>query len=61
MMEDLRVYRLDEVKDILQVTRRTVYRYIKEGKLRAVKPGKYWLVRADELDRFTSPDNINVR
>ena len=41
-MQDITLYTLTEVAEILRVTRRTLYTYIKEGKLKAVKIGKYW-------------------
>jgi len=51
-MADIRVYALDEVADILKITRRTLYTYVKNGKLRAVKIGKYWRVAEQELQDF---------
>ena len=39
-MKELKVYTIDEVVELLHVTRRTVYSYIKDGKLKAVKIGK---------------------
>lgn len=52
-MADIRIYTLEEVMSILQVTRRTVYNYIKNGDLKAVKMGKYWRVREEDLEEFT--------
>lgn len=51
-MADLKVYTLDEVCDILKVTKRTIYSYIKAGKLHAVKMGKYWRVSEENLKAF---------
>ena len=51
-MQEIKVYTLDEVQDILKVTQRTVYNYIKQGKLKAVKMGKYWRIRHEDLDAF---------
>ena len=48
-MADLKVYTLEEVCDILKVTKRTVYSYIKADKLHAVKMGKYWRVSEENL------------
>lgn len=53
-MADIKVYTLDEVADILKVTRRTLYTYVKEGKLPAVKMGKYWRVPQESLQSFIS-------
>lgn len=54
-MEELKVYTIDEVVEILHVTRRSVYSYIKSGKLKAVKIGKYWRVTAKALEAFLTP------
>ena len=53
-MNDIKVFTLDEVADILKVSRRTLYTYVKEGKLPAVKMGKYWRVSQESLQAFIS-------
>ena len=53
-MADIRVYTLDEVANIMKVTKRTLYNYIKAGTLHAVKMGKYWRVSEDSLQAFIS-------
>lgn len=53
-MADIRVYTLDEVADIMTVTKRTLYNYIKAGTLHAVKMGKYWRVSEESLQAFIS-------
>lgn len=50
----IKLYTLQEVADILKITRRTLYNYIKEGKLQAVKMGKYWRVEEAKLQEFIS-------
>lgn len=57
-MTEIKVYTLDEVADILKVTRRTLYNYIKAGKLPAVKMGKYWRVSQNSLQSFISIGTI---
>ena len=42
--EPIRVYTLDEVAEALKIMRRTLYTYVKEGKLKAVKIGREWRV-----------------
>ena len=54
-MTEKKVYTIDELVDMLQVTRRTIYNYIKEGKLKAVKIGKYWRVTDQALNAFLTP------
>ena len=51
-MSEVKVYTLDEVADILKVTKRTLYNYIDAGKLKAVKVGKYWRVSEANLKAF---------
>ena len=47
--EPIRVYTLDEVAEVLKITRRTLYTYVKEGKLKAVKIGREWRVSETAL------------
>ena len=56
-MTEKKVYTIDELTEILHVTRRTIYNYIKEGKLKAVKVGKYWRITDKALDEFLTPTN----
>lgn len=49
---DLKVYTLEEVQELLKVTRRTLYTYIKAGTLKATKMGRYWRVRHADLKEF---------
>ncbi|HRR98121.1 MAG TPA: helix-turn-helix domain-containing protein [Candidatus Syntrophosphaera sp.] len=51
-MEIIRLYTLTEVADILRVTRRTLYNYIKSGKLKAVKMGREWRITYENLKDF---------
>jgi excisionase family DNA binding protein len=53
-MAEIKVYTLDEVAEILKVTKRTLYNYIKAGTLHAVKMGKYWRVSEENLQNFIS-------
>lgn len=52
MAQVIRVYILDEVADIIGVTTRTLYTYIKEGKLKAVKVGRAWRITDKALTEF---------
>lgn len=56
-MAEMKVYSIDELEQILQVTRRTIYSYIKEGKLKAVKIGKFWRVTEKALEEFLNPES----
>ncbi len=50
-MEKQKFYTLQEVAKLLQVSERSMYRYIKSGKLKAVKVG-YWRIDKKSLDVF---------
>jgi excisionase family DNA binding protein len=45
-------YKLEEVADILRVSRRTLSTYIKKGKLHAFKIGPGWRVSKENLIKF---------
>ena len=44
---------LTEAAQVLRCTRRTIYTYLHDGKLKGCKPGgTRWLISQSELDRF---------
>lgn len=47
-----RFYSPQDVADILHITIRTVYSYMKQGKLHAIKIGQYWHISQENLDLF---------
>jgi excisionase family DNA binding protein len=51
-MEDLKLYTIKEITEILKVSQRTIYNYIKNGNLKAVKIGKYWRIKKEDLQRL---------
>lgn len=54
MGNDIKVYTVPEVKDILHVSQRTIYNYITMGQLKAVKLGREWRITEDALKDFLS-------
>jgi excisionase family DNA binding protein len=52
MKNNLILYTIEEVTQILKVTQRTVYNFIKSGDLKAVKVGKYWRIKHEDLEAF---------
>lgn len=52
MANDIKVYTLSEVAEIIGLTTRTLYNYIKAGQLKAVKVGKFWRVTDKALQDF---------
>ena len=51
-MTGFKLYSIDEIADILKVTQRTIYNYIKSGSLKAIKIGKYWRIKHTDLEQF---------
>jgi len=47
-----RLLTIQQVMDRLQVADETIYRYIKSGKLRAVRIGGLWRIPSEALDEF---------
>lgn len=52
MEPDFKLYTIEEITEILKVTQRTVYNYIKAGQLKAIKIGKYWRIKHTDLQIF---------
>lgn len=51
-MARLELYTIEECSEILKVTKRTIYKYIKEGSLRASKVGRDWRITDAALRAF---------
>lgn len=47
-----KIYTIHELEEVLQVTQRTIYNWIKDGKLKAIKIGRTWRVTQEALDEF---------
>ena len=46
-----KLYTIQQVADILQVSKKSVYRYIQSGKLKATKIGQ-WRIKKEDLDKL---------
>lgn len=53
---DLIMYSLPEVAELLGKSHKTVWRYVRDGKIKAVKIGSTWRVSASEYKRFVGED-----
>jgi excisionase family DNA binding protein len=51
-IQSLQLYTLEEVAALLEVTTRTLYTYIKDGKLKAQKIGGRWKISEENLKKF---------
>ena len=50
--KDLKIYTLVEVAEMLQVTRRTLYNYLKDGRLKGNKVVGKWIITEEQLKDF---------
>ncbi len=46
------IYTPEEMAEKLKITRRTVYRWIEKGELKAFKAGKLWRITEEDLEEF---------
>lgn len=60
-MEEIKVYTLTEIVDILKITRRTLYSYIKNGQLKAVKVGREWRITHANLKDFIESGTVKQK
>ena len=51
-MEELKIYTVKEVADLLKVSKMTVSRYIQSGKLKSSKLGRMHRIADDDLRKF---------
>lgn len=51
-MSELKMYSLPEVADILGVTHRTAWQYVKDGRIKARKVGRDWKINERYLKEF---------
>ncbi len=49
---DIKIYTMKEVRQISQVTERTLYNYIKAGQFKAKKIGGKWIITEKNLRKF---------
>ncbi len=47
-----KMYTLTEIMTMLKLGRRTFYRHIVDGKMKAVKIGRKWAVKESDLQEF---------
>lgn len=51
-MEEIKYYTVEEIAEGLNVSKRTVYRFMQSGKLHAVKIGQNWRISKQDFDNF---------
>lgn len=58
---DKEFYTIEEVMAILQLSRQTVYRYVRSGKLPAYKIGKWYRVKVSDFDSFIKESKVSFK
>lgn len=54
-----KTYTLKQVAELLQVSKQTIYNYIKAGKLQATKTGKEYRITDEQLEQFVKANTVN--
>lgn len=60
IQDELQVYKTDEIAEALGLHNETIRRWIREGRIKAKKVGKYYFIRKAEItEKITSPYPIS--
>lgn len=51
---ELKLYTVDELAKLFEVTRRTMYNYVKQGKVKGVKIGGTWKFTEENIKKFVN-------
>lgn len=51
-MENIKLYNIKELSNLLQTTPQTIRKYLNEGRLKGNKIGGKWLVTEEDLKEF---------
>ncbi len=54
MREGLELYTPEEAAELLKVTRRTMYSYLRGGAIRSAKLGRVWRIARQDIEAFLS-------
>jgi len=57
-LEDITVYNVKELSELIGISQMTIREYIKQGKLRAKKVANEWRITGDALRDFLSANKI---
>ena len=55
-MDPIQLYTLRQLSQMLKVTERTMYNYIKDGRLKGQKIGGVWQISQTNLEKFLNGD-----
>lgn len=54
----MKVYDLEELSEMLKMNRRTLQRYVREGKLKVSKVGRKYIVTEEDLKEFIESQRV---
>lgn len=52
LVDKNRMYNIVELSEILHISRRTIYRYLKDGTIKGIKTGRDWRFTQEEVERL---------
>lgn len=56
-LTDLKLYSLQELAKLLEVSERTIHNYVKAGKIKGVKIGGQWKFTEENLKKFINGES----
>lgn len=59
METKIKIYKINDLIDILGVTRVTLIKYFREGKIRAFKIGNSWRITEEALMEYIKKSEVN--
>ncbi len=59
METKIKIYKINDLIDILGVTRVTLIKYFREGKIRAFKVGNSWRITEEALMEYIKKSEVN--
>ena len=57
-MKDSKFYKIEDVCELLQVSKITIYRWIKSGKITAYKVGKSYLFKISDVHKLIEDSKV---
>ncbi len=58
-MKDSKFYKIEDVCELLQVSKITIYRWIKSGKITAYKVGKSYLFKISDVHKLIEDSKVD--
>ncbi|WKZ30399.1 MAG: helix-turn-helix domain-containing protein [Candidatus Dojkabacteria bacterium] len=57
-MEEEKYYTIEEVAEMLKVVYMTIYRWIKQGKLKAFRVGKKYMIKKSDIEALIEKSKV---